>query len=520
MKIFSGIPLLRSAIVAAVVAFSCATSWAVRDFTPQAGTWVVTEELDGKPGRGLAIDVQGNTFFMQVFGYEKNGDATFYTATGQLEGNTVTAPLMQYQGGRSFGADARDAVELGSPGDVTVSFANGLQGVIQLPGEPKRAIKRFEAKSPDFIASYWEKRFPRRFLITVMDASYQPQQLAEMYLSGSQSQNEWHLYLSGLSGKQAQKFGCERLVDRDTFRCTSDEIQPEGAKGFGFESVRFSIANVDIAGVIEEGAQTRRMMGIATSGGGGSSITGCTFYADLYVGDVRNCGPALTPSSGTWIVNDELTGKPGRGVALDVQNGMVVTQVFNYLNDGAPTFHMGSSLYQGHDTQLPLHQYAGGRALGGALTSAQLMDTVGEMKIRFTLPEPWQASPNRVTASIQFPQETEKRMTRMALDTGASAVEGLLGQWWLRFTIKNEDDIQLVTLTQVQGNEAWNEDGSIRCARTNLQFPRRVECTWQKDGISSSWSYMFQEPGNRSMYVLQVRDRHGNLTGLGDIPLD
>ena len=62
-------------------------SYAARDFTPQLGTWIVSSELDGKPGRGLAIDVQGNTFFMQVFGYEKTGDATFYTATGQMDGN-------------------------------------------------------------------------------------------------------------------------------------------------------------------------------------------------------------------------------------------------------------------------------------------------------------------------------------------------------------------------------------------------------------------------------------------------
>jgi hypothetical protein len=71
------IQTLRLAITASVMALSCTVSWAARDFTPQSGTWVVSSELDGKPGRGLAIDVQANTFFMQVFGYEKNGDATF-----------------------------------------------------------------------------------------------------------------------------------------------------------------------------------------------------------------------------------------------------------------------------------------------------------------------------------------------------------------------------------------------------------------------------------------------------------
>ncbi|MFE1573349.1 hypothetical protein ACFIQG_16210 [Comamonas odontotermitis] len=494
---------LRAAIAATVIALSCAASWAARDFTPQAGTWVITEELDGKPGRGLAIDVQGNTFFMQVFGYEKNGDATFYTATGQMEGNTVTAPLMQYQGGRSFGDDARNAVELGSPGNVTVSFANGLQGAIQFPGEPERAIKRFQMQSPDFASRYWDERFSRQFLVTVLDANLQPLQSVSMSLMGSKRQNIWGLMMTRLGENSRQTFHCEQLVERDTFHCTSDEAQPAGYEGFGFQSIRFTIANIDVAGVIDDGVQTRRMMGITTSGGTGTAITGCTFYGDLYVGDARNCGPALTPSSGTWVVKDELSGKPGRGIALDVQNGMVMTQVFNYQLNGAPTFHMGSAQYQGHEAQLTLHQYQGGRALGGMPTSAQLLDTAGELKMRFTLPEPWQASADRVEASIQFPRETEKRMVRMALETGVTSAQGLLGQWWLRFSFKNKFPVhQLVMLTQIRGDEAWNEDGSIRCARTNPQVPSRAECTWQKDG-TSSWGYMFQEPGNRSMYVLQ-----------------
>ncbi|MDR0260611.1 MAG: hypothetical protein LBI76_12485, partial [Comamonas sp.] len=136
---------LSSLMVATLLAFS-ANSWAARDFTPQAGTWIVSSEIDGKPGRGLAIDVQGNTFFMQVFGYEKNGDATFYTATGQLDGNSITAPLVRYTGGRSFGSEARDGVEDSSPGDVTVSFRNGLKGSVQFPGEAPAAMERFAIK--------------------------------------------------------------------------------------------------------------------------------------------------------------------------------------------------------------------------------------------------------------------------------------------------------------------------------------------------------------------------------------
>ncbi|MEG0973184.1 MAG: hypothetical protein RSF42_00630 [Comamonas sp.] len=133
---------VSSAFAAVAMAFA-APSFAARDFTPQAGTWVASSELGGNPGRGLAIDVQGNTFFMQVFGYEKNGEATFYTATAQMEGNHVTAPLIRYKGGHSFGSAARDAMEDQAVGDVMVSFRNGLKGVLQFPDEQAVAIERF-----------------------------------------------------------------------------------------------------------------------------------------------------------------------------------------------------------------------------------------------------------------------------------------------------------------------------------------------------------------------------------------
>ena len=68
--------LCRQILLLLGVAAGMAPAWAARDFTPQAGTWVIDAELDGKPGRGLAIDVQGNTVVLQVYGYEANGAAS------------------------------------------------------------------------------------------------------------------------------------------------------------------------------------------------------------------------------------------------------------------------------------------------------------------------------------------------------------------------------------------------------------------------------------------------------------
>jgi hypothetical protein len=82
--------LLR-AIVITCALLATTPIWAARDFTPQTGSWVVSSELNGKPGRGLAIDVQGNTFFMQVFGYEAEDVGTVqFTLT--YVGATITRP--------------------------------------------------------------------------------------------------------------------------------------------------------------------------------------------------------------------------------------------------------------------------------------------------------------------------------------------------------------------------------------------------------------------------------------------
>jgi len=84
--------------LAAVALFMC--TGLVYAFAPQTGTWVVTSEVDGKPGRGFGIDVQNTTLVMQMYAYESNGQPTFYLAVGDVVDNKVTAPLTQYTGGR------------------------------------------------------------------------------------------------------------------------------------------------------------------------------------------------------------------------------------------------------------------------------------------------------------------------------------------------------------------------------------------------------------------------------------
>ena len=122
-------------------------------YMPQAGTWVVTSELDGKPGRGLAIDVQNDTLLMQMYAYEASGEPTFYLAVGKMVDSSATAELTRYTGGRYFGSAALSGTPQSSPGNVSVRFTSGTTGFITFPNEPEKAIARFNFGYPSQPAS-------------------------------------------------------------------------------------------------------------------------------------------------------------------------------------------------------------------------------------------------------------------------------------------------------------------------------------------------------------------------------
>lgn len=129
------------------IAALLSSGWA-HAFLPQSGTWVISSEVDGKPGRGFAIDVQNSTLVMQMYAYESSGQPTFYLAVGNFLDNKTTAPLTRYAGGRYFGSGAQSGTPAGSPGSVSIRFTSGITGFITLPNEPEKSISRFNFGYP------------------------------------------------------------------------------------------------------------------------------------------------------------------------------------------------------------------------------------------------------------------------------------------------------------------------------------------------------------------------------------
>lgn len=110
---------------------------------PQNGFWAIEGELNGQPGRGFQVDVQGDTLIFSYYGYRPDGSATFYLASGKYENNSYTGRLVEYQGGTSIGQAFRNGTESGSPGNFNIRFVDSTKGFLSLPGEETKKISRF-----------------------------------------------------------------------------------------------------------------------------------------------------------------------------------------------------------------------------------------------------------------------------------------------------------------------------------------------------------------------------------------
>ena len=521
---------------------------AARSFTPQAGTWIVTSELNGKPGRGLAIDVQGNTLFMQVFSYEKNGSATFYTATGQMQGDSATAPLMRYVGGRSFGSDARVAHQDSSPGNVTVSFRNGLQGTVQFPGEAPVAMQRFlvQEGDPDYQnlfdkpdrggKSTW--RLSRRYSRWVALDSQQNPVASWMTLVERFGSDNDKIVLSMFEDRstsssdslEPERLLCQEIAGPDYLSCVPDDSANAPAGQFPVEKVTFRRVGADYQGSIQFKNAT---MGTSQT----AQLQGTAVYAEsqrspgleLNVQSSMNwrtpgacilpCPTSVQidnmPSNGTWIVSDELNGLPGRGISLDVQDTVALVQVFDYREDGQPSFHMGVGRYLNSQTGIALQRYQGGRYFGSPALVAAKDEDAGDAL--FDL-RPQRGKLSMVQGQLQFPRESSKPIQRLALETSENWQDQLFGTW----VLTGDKRTVLTTLDRTDGDVVTNAQASVRCTLVPAIPLNNVVCDWVGADVSAPERLFSNPVGNLAfrgnMQFWRIKDRHGNLTGLGAMP--
>ncbi|MCD2165800.1 hypothetical protein [Comamonas koreensis] len=413
----------------------------VARIAPQNGTWIISDELNGEPGRGMGIDIQDGVLFMQVYNYRQSGEATFHTALGTLRDNKVTAPLYFYEGGRYFGSEQRDGHAAGSPGNVVITFTSRSTGTIQFPGEPVKAMHRFDYEgTPAGVFS--DPAFVDRWAMVELNSSNQPVRSwwADIGTSEQVSMSEdwaaaamgWpypptvatavHGFGGTLSGHLVAQcsYGGRGLV----FNCSGNRAGANGAPVIAMTMQR----GVDqLSGTVKEGGgDTRRLVGFRVARAAYAWQDNQSVRTSYYA-------PGYLPESGTWVVSSELRGLPGRGISIELQkplnqeDHLLFMSVYDYQSDGKATFH---SVLGAHDASttpepntpdLPTVQYQGGRYFGGPAASARFKADAGPTQsIHFSAPS---------VGTLAFPGEEPVQIERFYYSLNKGSAQSLRGSW-------------------------------------------------------------------------------------------
>lgn len=408
----------------------------------QSGSWIITDELNGEPGRGMGIDVQDGVLFMQVYNYRNSGAPTFHTALGTLSNNTVTAPLYFYQGGRYFGSGPQDGQEAGSPGNVVISFTSRSTGTIQFPGEPVKAMQRFDYEGTP-AGVFADPAFVDRWAMVEFNSNNQPVRSwwadigssAQVAMSSdlAAASIAWpypasvattvHGFGGNLSGNVVAQ--CSYGGSGLQFNCSGNRVT--GASNVAAVTLTLKRGVDQLTGTVREsGDDARRLVGYRVARAAYTRQDNQNLRTSYYA-------PGYAPESGTWIVSSEVTGRPGRGISIELQkpltseDHMLFMSVYDYERDGQGTFH---SLVGAHDASttpapntpdLSLVQYQGGRYFGGPAAIASFKADAGLAKsIHFTAPS---------QGTVAFPGEEPVQIERFYYGVNKSSVDALRGSW-------------------------------------------------------------------------------------------
>ena len=120
---------------------ACAWAVPVRAFTPENGFYWNPAE----PGPGYNIEIQDNFLALTVYTFAANGQATWFTSAGLMQGNSqYSGNLDAFTGGQCLGCNYTPTVpSLGAGGPVSINFTSETRGTMTLGGRTI-PIERFD----------------------------------------------------------------------------------------------------------------------------------------------------------------------------------------------------------------------------------------------------------------------------------------------------------------------------------------------------------------------------------------
>ncbi len=483
---------------------------AASNFTVSPGNWVVTDEVNGQPGRGMGIEVRDGTLVMAVYNYTASGAATFHLTAGPMNGNAFTGQLQSYRGGRYLGGPAQDAVETGSAGAVNIRFTSATTGTIQFPGEQPVNMSRF------VFDGLPQGRFLRShtgevWLLTRTKGTYGTPESSIIAINEADGRL-WSDAGDCQMNTATAAVTCNMDWDgrsKATVTLKRYAEHVEGTMVSGYSSTPSRVVGRRMA-LLNFGNDKQLMFDTPTT----------DWAAD-------SASTSSLPESGLWIIRSENTGRPGRGLTLDMQLDTLVVQLYGYEADGSPTFRIGSGKFRAGSAAVALQKVQGGRHYGSGALSGTTIGSDGDAQIRFTSP---------TTGVIQLPGEQWVEMQKFTVGAVAPQPESLLGKWmfWVAGAVGSKQ-YAVFDLTQVKNGKATNSSDTDQCWYENTRHGS-VRCRnfWDEefrftpaysDGASMAW-YMETdwndkviENGEHGRISAQrIVDRQGVMSGVLDKP--
>lgn len=129
----------------------------------------------------------------------------------------------------------------------------------------------------------------------------------------------------------------------------------------------------------------------------------------------------FTPQVGTWAIDEEVNGEPGRGFQIDVQNDVLVLYFYGYEPTGESTYWLAAGKFAkgSNELTMDLGAYEGGMAFGDPFKNATYLGPRGQVTVRF----------DGITyGEICLPSESCKAISAFNFGYSDSA-EAVLGGW-------------------------------------------------------------------------------------------
>ena len=432
---------MNSTIKAWLLGMACVASFAHADskFSVSPGTWVVTSEVNGLQGRGMGLEVKDGILVMSVYNYAPDGKATFHLTVGQMAGDNYTGELHNYKGGRYFGGPALDGVDNGSVGPVKINFSSGTTGTIQFPGEGPLPISRymFDGLQPGEVL---RKSSGEAYMLTQLNSTNQPVSGGALTLNNTDER-----------GLRSDYGPCK--VVGTVVTC---DIPWEFGKSDA--TITFQKFGRQLEGTYQEkgSSSTSRLIGTRLFSSPVPATPNTALFDTPTGGWVTEGWAGFhTPEAGLWGITSELTGKPGRGMVMDLQGGTLFMQMYGYEMDGSPTFRIGMGSYQQGTSTLPMQKVSGGRYFGGSALSGTVDGIDGNAQVRFT---------SATTGQIKLPGEDWASMQKLMVGAVAPDPASLLGKWLTLDVFGFAGQVSLIDeLTTIKNGQAQNASGSTKC---------------------------------------------------------